>query len=126
MMRKPTLLMLILVLALTTTALECDNIGDIPNPGFGAVAVDRTGFFTSYERALPGAITEWRHARDDEGATGDRLNFYTQGGSSGQTKVDRGRAPARYIIKAVEDWGHVQDSRAVSRSTARCGTTYRA
>jgi hypothetical protein len=105
-MKKSTLLFMIVVLMFATMAFECDNVGSIPNPGFGAVAVDRTGFISSFERALPGAVTDWEWDRDnDPGATGDRFNFVTQGGSSGQTKVDRGRAPARYFIEGVQDWG---------------------
>lgn len=82
-MTKSTPFLLILVLMFATMAFECDNAGGIPNPGFGAVAVDRTGFFSSFERALPGAVTEWLWDIDGDGATGDRYNFFTQGGVIG-------------------------------------------
>lgn len=102
-MKKSTLLLMMLVLVLATTAVDCSD--DIPNPGFGAIAVDRTGLLSSFERALPGAVTDWHHNFDGEGATGNRFNFFTQGGSAGQTLVDQGRAPAGYNIRAVQDWG---------------------
>ncbi len=102
-MKKSTSLLLIIALIFVTIAGDCGP--DIPNPGFGVVAVDRTGFISSFERALPDAVTDWHWSFDGESATGDRYNFFTRGGGAGQSLVDRGRAPAGYNIRAVSDWG---------------------
>ena len=104
-MKKKSLLLLLLVMTFASMGSDCDDEDDpgVPNPGFGVVAVDRTGPF---EKALLGAVTHGSWIRDlHPSANGSFTEWVTEGRDAGQDTVPDGRAPAGYEIFAIANWG---------------------
>lgn len=76
----------------------------IPNPGFGVIAVDQTGF---YEKPFPYAITYGNFVRPKfyPPPTGTLENFRTEAGKVGESVVPNVKAPGRWKLYGYANWG---------------------
>jgi hypothetical protein len=96
--------MIVLLCSALTLAGCVGGSRTIPNPGFGVLAVDQTGW---YEKPLPGAITygTWVRPRFWPPPTGDLENFRTVGGNVGEAVAPNAKAPGRWRLYGYANWG---------------------
>jgi hypothetical protein len=99
---KKFILLLIVSLVIIIAGCDLDESGSPPNPGFIVVTtVYDDNDVAPRDKVLPNINTEGTLKWADDNASGSIGHFYEQSGSSGEIRVDNGRAPGTWLLEEL-------------------------